>query len=65
MPRAAHIDDLDRLRAAHAKAAEIVVEDAAYAPIFERLEAELRDAEARQADDPVARARAVLMKERA
>jgi len=41
-------------------AAEIVVEDPAYAPIFERLEEELRQAEARAADDPVARARAVV-----
>lgn len=58
-------DDLERLRAAHAKAAEIVVEDPAYSQIFIRLEAELRDAEARRQDDPVARARALLMKERA
>jgi len=52
---------LDRLRAAHAKMALIVNEDDQYAPIFHRLDADLRDATARGAEDPVSRARLVPM----
>lgn len=51
---------LDRLRAAHAAVARIVLMDQVYAPIFQRLEAELSAAEARAGGDPIAYARAVV-----
>lgn len=47
-------EELVRLRAAVAK---LVVENPVYAPIFERLEIEIASLEA---NDPVARARAIL-----
>lgn len=49
---------LARLKAAHAFVASLVVEDAIYAPIFTRLEAEIAAEEAR--GDPIARARAIV-----
>lgn len=52
--------ELDRLRSAHAVVAELVIEDPVYAPIFERLEQEIRIEEARQSPDLIARARAVV-----
>ena len=52
--------NLLRLRRARDKVARLVVADAVYAPIFQRLEAEIAEAEA--AEDVVARARAVAQK---
>lgn len=49
---------LARLKAARATVAALVVEDAIYAPIFTRLEAEIAAEEAR--GDPIARARAIV-----
>lgn len=55
--------DLLRLHRARDKVARMVVADpAAYAPIFQRLEAEIAEAEA--AGDILARARAVAQKVR-
>lgn len=51
---------LERLRAAHAAVARIVLMDQVYVPIFQRLEAELSAAEARAVGDPIAYARAVV-----
>lgn len=53
-----HLPLIDRLRSAHAIVAGLTVENPVYAPIFERLERELRKAEAD--DDVLARARAVV-----
>ena len=52
--------DLSRLRAAHATVAKLVVADTVYAPIFERLEIELAEAEAAQSGDCITRARAIV-----
>jgi len=52
--------NLPRLHRARDKVARLVVADAVYAPIFQRLEAEIAEAEA--AEDVVARARAVAQK---
>ena len=52
--------ELQRLRVAHAKVAKLVVDDLVYLPIFERLDAELAAAAAKETDDPVAYARAAL-----
>lgn len=49
---------LDRLKAARATVAALVVEDPIYAPIFARLETEIAVEEAR--GDPLARARAIV-----
>ncbi|MBR9893814.1 hypothetical protein GYB14_19135 [bacterium] len=49
--------DLSRLHRARDKVARLVVADPAYAPIFQRLELEIAEAEA--AGDILARARAV------
>lgn len=57
---AATISDLERLRSAHRTVAKLVVADPAYVPVFRRIEADIAEVEARQADDPVARARAFL-----
>ncbi|RWX60498.1 hypothetical protein EN780_31880 [Mesorhizobium sp. M4B.F.Ca.ET.089.01.1.1] len=54
---------LARLKAAHAFVAGLVVEDAIYAPIFTRLEAEIAAEEAR--GDPIAKARAIVAAQRA
>ena len=54
---------LKRLQDAYRKAAELVLMDPVYLPIFERLEKELLAAEA--AGDAVARARAVAALHRA
>lgn len=51
---------LDRLRAAHAAVATLVVEDLVYLPIFKRLEAELAAEEARAGGDAIAYARAAI-----
>ena len=48
---------LPRLVRARAVAAELVVMDPVYLPIFERLEAEVEKAEAAQVRDPVLLAR--------
>lgn len=52
--------DLLRLHRARDKVARLVVADPVYAPIFQRLESEIAEAEA--AEDIVARARAVAQK---
>jgi hypothetical protein len=52
--------DLHKLRAAHATAAKLVMIDPIYAPIFERLEIELKAAEATETGDVIAQARAIL-----
>lgn len=54
------MSNLLRLHRARDKVARLVVADAVYAPIFQRLEAEIAEAEA--AEDVVARARAVAQK---
>lgn len=54
--------DLLRLHRARDKVARMVVADPAYAPIFQRIEAEIAEAEA--AGDILARARAVAQKAR-
>lgn len=54
--------DLLRLHRARDKVAKLVVADPAYAPIFQRLDAEIAEAEA--ADDIVARARAMAQNAR-
>ncbi len=51
---------LDRLRAAHAKVAQLVMMDIVYLPIFRRLEAELAAEEARTKNDAIAYARAAM-----
>lgn len=51
---------LHRLRFAHATVAKLVVDDLVYLPIFERLEAELAAAEAKEKGDPIAYARAAI-----
>jgi len=53
--------ELQRLRSAHATVAKLVVSDAVYLPIFDRLEAELAKAEAANMPqhDPIAVARAM------
>jgi hypothetical protein len=50
------MENLDRLKAALAKVAKLVVVDPVYVPIFTRLEAEVAKAEA---NDVMARARAL------
>jgi hypothetical protein len=56
---------LDRLIAARATVAQLVVEDPIYAPIFERLEAEIAVEEAKLiARDPLATARAIIAAQR-
>ncbi|WP_142080143.1 hypothetical protein [Roseinatronobacter monicus] len=52
--------ELQRLRSAHATVAKLVVDDLVYLPIFERLEAELVAAEAKEKGDPIAYARAAI-----
>lgn len=52
--------ELQRLRAAHATVARLVVNDVVYLPIFKRLEVELDFAEAKDKGDPVTYARAAL-----
>lgn len=49
--------DLGRLITARDQAAALVVDEAVYAPIFERLD---REVMARMKNDPVARARAIV-----
>lgn len=56
---------LDRLRAAHATVAKLVVMDFAYLPIFQRLETELAAEEARVRGDAIAYARALVAVQRA
>lgn len=57
--------DIDRLRKAHAVVAQLVVEDLVYLPVFQRLDAELKAAEARASGDAVAYARAALFAQNA
>lgn len=54
---------ITRLQAAYAKVAALVVHDPVYIPIFERLDAEIAAFET--AGDIVARARAVLNRQKA
>lgn len=54
------VNHLERLRSAHAKVANLVLEDLIYLPIFERLDAELTAAVAKEQGDPVAYARAAI-----
>lgn len=56
---------LQRLRAAHATVAKLVVDDLVYLPIFERLEAEVSAAEAKEKGDPIAYARAAIIAQNA
>jgi hypothetical protein len=51
---------LDRLRAAHATVATLVVEDLAFLPIFQRLETELAAEEAKAGGNAIAYARAAM-----
>lgn len=51
---------VQKLRSAHATVAKLVVDDLVYLPIFERLEAELAAAEAKEKGDPIAYARAAI-----
>ncbi|WGT51371.1 hypothetical protein [Thioclava nitratireducens] len=51
---------LARLVKARLHVAELMLERAIYAPIFERLEREIAAIEARRIEDPLARARAIL-----
>lgn len=53
---------LEEVRSARDLAACMAVENSAYAPIFDRLD---REVMAREANDPVARARALAMAGRA
>ncbi|WP_054008673.1 hypothetical protein [Cypionkella psychrotolerans] len=57
MPATATPSDLQRLRAALAKVAKLVIVDPAFSPIFARLEQEIALAEAE--GDLISRARAV------
>lgn len=54
------METLERLKAARAKVARMVVADPVYAPIFERIEADIAELEAIAANDVVARARALI-----
>lgn len=58
MPPRRNLPILDRLRSAHAIVAGLTVENPVYAPIFERLDRELRKAETE--DAVLVRARAVV-----
>lgn len=51
---------VERLRRAHADVARLVLDQPAALPIFERLDHELRAAEAMIGNDPIAAARAML-----
>ncbi len=57
--------DLQRVRDAHAKLAQLVVADPVYAPIFARLEIELEAAEAAERGDILTQARAVVAAQKA
>lgn len=50
---------LERLRSARLKVAVLMQDEPAYAPIFARLENEIRDMEAMQSGDVIERARAI------
>ncbi len=52
--------DIERLEAALVTVAVAMLENMAYAPIFERLDRELNDALAQRANDPVTRMRHLL-----
>ncbi|MAQ36862.1 hypothetical protein [Thioclava sp. F28-4] len=54
------MENLERLKAARAKVARMVVADPVYAPIFERIESDIAELEAIAANDVVARARALV-----
>ncbi|PQO24828.1 hypothetical protein C2I36_00420 [Rhodobacteraceae bacterium WD3A24] len=55
--------DIKRIEAALEKVAQLVVADAVYLPVFERLEEELKIARAR--DDVFSRAKAIAMRQKA
>ncbi|MBN8294581.1 hypothetical protein JI664_21590 [Rhodobacter sp. NTK016B] len=48
---------LDRVQHLHLVAAELASRDTAFLPIFERMEVELAEAQARAASDPISQAR--------
>lgn len=48
---------LAQIRDLHLTAATLAADDAVYLPLFERMEIELAEAEARAADNPIAQAR--------
>lgn len=52
--------DLARLQAALQVVARLLLDDAVYVPLFERLEEDIRQGEERQSNGPQARARALL-----
>ncbi|OOY20415.1 hypothetical protein BMI86_07625 [Thioclava sp. DLFJ5-1] len=54
------MENLERLKAARAKVARMVVADPVYAPIFERIESDIAELEAIAANEVVARARALV-----
>lgn len=54
------METLERLKAARAKVARMVLADPVYAPIFERIESDIAELEAIAANDVVARARALV-----
>ena len=56
-----HTYRLAHLMASRAFYAECSIDDARYTPIFERLDAEVAHAEARQNADPVSRMKATVL----
>jgi hypothetical protein len=58
-------ESIDRLRLAHRRAAALLLEHDALAPIFERLDEELAAAESALVSDPVAAARMKVRAKRA
>jgi len=59
MRSGAHKSLLERLRVARAAVAELMFENEAFAPIFERLDREVKAAESADLTDPIERARAI------
>lgn len=57
--------NINRLRKAHAIVAQLVVEDLVYLPVFQRLDTELKAAEARVSGDAIEYARAALFAQNA
>ncbi|WP_333826884.1 hypothetical protein [Pararhodobacter sp.] len=53
------ISSVSRVRAIHRHIARLVAVDAAFMPIFERMESELMEAEAAESTDPVIQARMI------
>ena len=59
MRRAAARAQLERLRSARLKVAVLMQDEPAYAPIFARLEREIKNIESMQSGDVIERARAI------